>query len=159
MKNGDYELVIAPDDYPGPLYRGRYCLAHVLSYWKAYGIIPKSNEVIHHIDGNKYNNNSLNLQLMTREAHSELHNKTRLIKLVEFICPGCQNHFIKSRRDTFLVKGGRYNCCSKECAIKASKLSDEELDKRLNVLIVREFEDIKSNYTKIGNNFFINCLL
>lgn len=159
MKNGEYELVIAPDNYPGQIYRNRYCLAHILAYQKAYGIIPNSNEVVHHIDGNKYNNDPSNLQLMTREAHSELHNKTRIIKLVEFICPGCGNHFIKPRRTTFLIKGGMYNCCSKKCANKVLSIPKEELDKKLDILIVREFEDIKSNYTKCGNNLFINCLL
>lgn len=32
-----------------------------------------SNEVVHHIDGNKHNNDVDNLQLMTRSEHSKLH--------------------------------------------------------------------------------------
>lgn len=33
----------------------------------------KRNEVVHHIDGNKLNNDLSNLQLMTLEEHSRLH--------------------------------------------------------------------------------------
>ena len=35
----------------------------------------KKNEVVHHIDGNKSNNNIENLQLMTKEEHSRYHAK------------------------------------------------------------------------------------
>lgn len=35
----------------------------------------KYNEVVHHIDGNKLNNDLSNLQLMTRQEHIEIHRK------------------------------------------------------------------------------------
>ena len=35
----------------------------------------KNNEVVHHIDGNKLNNNINNLKLMTRKEHIEIHRK------------------------------------------------------------------------------------
>ena len=35
----------------------------------------KYNEVVHHIDGNKLNNDLNNLQLMTRQEHIEIHRK------------------------------------------------------------------------------------
>lgn len=56
MKNGDYLLAVAPENYPGKRYRGRYCSEHTLVYWQHYGIVPNKDEVIHHIDGNKHNN-------------------------------------------------------------------------------------------------------
>lgn len=37
--------------------------------------LHKDNEVVHHIDFNKKNNDITNLQLMTRGEHSTLHNK------------------------------------------------------------------------------------
>ena len=40
MKNGDYNLAIAPPDFPGKKYRGKYCSEHVLNYWLANGIVP-----------------------------------------------------------------------------------------------------------------------
>ena len=33
MINGDYILVVAPDDYPGVRYREKYCYEHYLVYW------------------------------------------------------------------------------------------------------------------------------
>lgn len=38
----------------------------------------KHNEVVHHIDGNKLNNDLSNLQLMTRKEHIEIHRKDLL---------------------------------------------------------------------------------
>lgn len=39
----------------------------------------KENEVVHHIDGNKSNNNIENLQLMIKEEHSRYHAKNRIV--------------------------------------------------------------------------------
>lgn len=35
VKNGPYELVIAPEEYPGKKYRGRYAYEHRVNYWRA----------------------------------------------------------------------------------------------------------------------------
>ena len=35
----------------------------------------KNNEVVHHIDGDKLNNDINNLKLMTRKEHIEIHRK------------------------------------------------------------------------------------
>lgn len=35
----------------------------------------RNNEVVHHIDGNKRNNRTSNLQVLTRSQHYRLHNK------------------------------------------------------------------------------------
>lgn len=42
----------------------------------------ESNEVVHHIDGNKANNNSNNLQVMTRGEHIKYHTAQRRINYV-----------------------------------------------------------------------------
>lgn len=33
----------------------------------------RSDEIVHHIDGNKHNNDIANLQLVTRSEHARLH--------------------------------------------------------------------------------------
>ena len=42
MKNGPYEMVIAPEEYPGRRYRNRYVYEHQLVWWKNTGkLVPK----------------------------------------------------------------------------------------------------------------------
>lgn len=38
----------------------------------------KKGEVVHHIDGNKTNNNINNLQLMTAKEHSKMHREKEI---------------------------------------------------------------------------------
>lgn len=45
-------------------------LGRKLSY---YGHEDPRNEIVHHIDGNKWNNNIKNLRVMTQDKHHELH--------------------------------------------------------------------------------------
>ena len=51
---------------------------HVLFMEEIIGRRLKKNEVVHHIDENKKNNDISNLRLMTRSAHSRLHNLKRI---------------------------------------------------------------------------------
>lgn len=53
----------------GP-YKGK--LLHRLIYEEVYGSIPKGY-TIHHIDGDKTNNNPSNLMLLTKSNHHKLH--------------------------------------------------------------------------------------
>lgn len=48
---------------------------HDLVMMRFLGRKLKKNEVVHHIDGNKLNNDIKNLSLMTRNEHTKLHNK------------------------------------------------------------------------------------
>lgn len=75
MKNGPYELVKAPLDYPGKKYRGLYCYEHHLVYWKKHRIVPSNGEVIHHKNGIKRDNRIQNLELKTVKEHNADHNK------------------------------------------------------------------------------------
>lgn len=57
--------------------RKNYQLEHRVVYESAFGAIPKGN-VIHHIDYNAQNNSLDNLEMMSKEAHDELHAKDML---------------------------------------------------------------------------------
>lgn len=149
MINGEYLLVIAPNDYPGKKYRGKYCYEHHLVYWKVYNIIPKDDEIIHHKDENKHHNVPENLELMKRKEHTIMHNTERLTSLVLLLCPGCQKFFIKEKRNTFIQKGGTYTCCSRRCigittALKRNNIV--EFDRRIANNVIQEFKDDKTKY-------------
>lgn len=50
-----------------------YAPEHRIKASKKLGRPLTSNEVVHHIDGNKQNNKAKNLKVMTRAEHYELH--------------------------------------------------------------------------------------
>jgi hypothetical protein len=77
MKNGPYELVKAPDEYPGMRYRGRYCYEHHLVYWKKHGVLPEQGQVIHHINGKRRDNCPENLELLEVGEHNAGHSHAR----------------------------------------------------------------------------------
>lgn len=141
MINGDYIMVIAPPDFPGKKYRGRYCYEHHLVYWQTYGIVPNKNELIHHKDENKHNNDPSNLELKTRKKHAQEYTLERGKTMVELKCPYCQNNFIREKRQTYLQRSkGNYTCCSRKCVGRFTNLSKTEQSKRLSQMFVREFK-------------------
>lgn len=148
MKNGDYNLVIAPDGYPGKKYRGKYCLEHHLVYWQTYGIVPNKDEVVHHKDGNKRHNEPDNLELLARKTHSQEHTLTRGRTMVELKCPICGEMFVREKRQTYLQKNNtNYTCCSRRCAGKFTHLTEQEKEFKASDMFIREFrENEQSNF-------------
>ncbi|MBQ2174478.1 MAG: HNH endonuclease [Alphaproteobacteria bacterium] len=115
MKNGDYSLVVAPDWYKGKRYRGRYCYEHHLVWEKETGCPVPDDCVIHHKDGNKYNNNISNLQLMDGKEHVSLHSKKGRTFLM-LKCPNCGKIFDREKRACGY--GKRLTFCSRHCVGK-----------------------------------------
>lgn len=89
MKNGPYEMVVAPDDYPGKKYRGKYCYEHHLVWWKVTGRMVRSDHIIHHVNGKKRDNRFENLEEMSRSKHTADHNKERSSNLIRLRCGWC----------------------------------------------------------------------
>lgn len=122
MKNGPYNLVIAPEEYPGKKYRGRYCYEHHLVWWKNFKEVPEKGQQIHHINGNHRDNRVKNLILVSEKEHRQIHgDMSRKKSRVPLICPQCGVDF--------LVKGNNYRFaqknepkrkffCSKQCSGK-----------------------------------------
>jgi hypothetical protein len=75
MKNGPYELVIAPRGYPGKKYRRRYAYEHIVVWWKKTGAVPEKGMEIHHINMNHRDNRIENLQLVTSQEHRLIHGR------------------------------------------------------------------------------------
>lgn len=80
MKNGPYILVVAPDDYPGMKYRGRYVYEHHLVWWRHTGQLVPKGSVLHHKDDQKTRNVIDNLELKSNGAHTAEHNVERAEK-------------------------------------------------------------------------------
>lgn len=116
MKNGPYELVIAPDGYPGKRYRDRYAYEHVVVYWKHHGAIPAAGFEIHHLNGNHRDNRIENLQLLTAQEHQRIHaEKDREAAAVRLMCSSCGSEF-KRRRSRVKPTA---NYCSRKCQHKS----------------------------------------
>lgn len=93
MKNGPYELVKAPDDYPGRTYRGnrRYVYEHTLVWWQCTGELPGPDEVVHHKNDSKRDNRFRNLELKTRADHASDHAKR--VDPITAVCGSCGVEF------------------------------------------------------------------
>ena len=91
------------------------------------------NEVIHHIDGDKHNNDIANLILVTHREHSVIHNqKYPLIKL----CEVCGYKFIPVP-----TKRKRQKTCSYNCMIELMKRNSKSA--KINA---QQREQIKVRY-------------
>lgn len=143
MKNGDYALVIAPQDFPGKKYRNRYCLRSHLVYWQNTNVVPTDKEIIHHKNGNKYDDSFENLEIISREKHSRHHTSLRGRKYVHLKCPFCNKIFELPKNQSFLQKPPyRYNCCSKECANKFKSVKGQVREKAIKECFIDEFKKI-----------------
>lgn len=112
MKNGPYELVVAPEDYPGFKYRGRYVYEHHLVWWKKTGQLVPDGHVVHHKNGKHRDNRFSNLELKTVADHSSEHAEPA--PTTTMVCAWCNEEFEREVRDVrSKKKNGQRNffCC------------------------------------------------
>lgn len=120
VKNGPYELVIAPADYPGRKYRGRYVSEHHLVWWKHTGKLVPTGYVLHHKNEKKRDNRYSNLELKTVSAHAQEHGEKLKVPLTELRCAECGGAFEIATRNhrSKIRRGQKYFCCSRSCQVK-----------------------------------------
>lgn len=120
MRNGPYELVIAPDDYPGKKYRGRYCYEHHLVWWRNTGRMPLAGHLIHHRNERKRDNAFSNLEEKLVAVHSSEHTRERHPPLV-IDCGMCGSQFeiqpSRFRERRAKSRSGKL-FCSRSCGTK-----------------------------------------
>ena len=120
MRNGPYELVLAPEKYPGKKYRGKYCYEHHLVYWQHTGKIPKPGEHVHHKNHKKRDNRFENLELLSEIEHQKHHGVERHLKSrITFACGWCGKKSVTGRRSyNARIKLRPKLFCSASCGAK-----------------------------------------
>lgn len=75
-------------------HNGKNRLAHKIAWEQAYGPVPKGMQ-LHHIDGNKQNNDLANLALVTPMEHRRLHLNTYIMVELKWLkdCKDCGGRF------------------------------------------------------------------
>ena len=117
-------------------YHGKYIHQAVWEHFN--GKIPKGY-IIHHIDGDKSNNDISNLQLMIQSEHIKLHQS--LIEPKKCTCEYCGKEF-----ESIGNFKGECRFCSEECGIKFQHENKYEI--RVCEVCGKEFDVYKYSKTK-----------
>lgn len=96
---------------------GKRSLLHRVIYEEYHNVILTNKDVIHHIDGNKENNDVSNLELTNNSEHAKLHQKSRIKPLIQLICQQCNKKYkIPIAQYKSKIKQGQtIFVCSKHC--------------------------------------------
>lgn len=115
ISKGDYMYAVVPE-HPRAT-KNHYVLMHRVVMENFLGRMLKDNEVVHHIDHNKKNNDISNLELLTNSNHSKIHAREHGRLMMNLICPWCKQEFVQERRATHLVRPSKYHCtcCCNTC--------------------------------------------
>ena len=115
ISKGDYNYALVPG-HPKATDKN-YVLEHRVVMENYLGRLLKDDEVVHHKDGNKKNNDIKNLEVMSVEKHSTNHAIMKGREIAILRCPNCGETFVAYKNKTFLEKPTKYNCtfCSSHC--------------------------------------------
>ncbi len=114
VSKGDY-LYAVVKGHPNAT-KNNYVLYHRIVVENALGRLLDSDEVVHHINGNKKDNILENLQVLTSSEHARLHGLEKFRDFCQLKCPWCSAIFERPRNKTFLCSSrNKYTCCSKSC--------------------------------------------
>jgi hypothetical protein len=130
MKNWAYKRVVAPEDYEGPKYMGRYCLEHHLVWWKHHQSVVPDGHVLHHKNEDPRDNRIENLELLTASEHSKRHAEERAFAAQEEAqCGTCSAVFTLSRSKLSQRKKQSDSgllFCSKKCSVAKQQASKKK---------------------------------
>ena len=118
VSKGDYNYAVVPK-HPNSGKHG-YVLEHRIIMENHLGRLLNSNEVVHHKDENKKNNDISNLEVLSDIEHVRLHSSIGRT-YVRLCCPECKRIFVIEKRKSFLSKRHKYTCCSMTCRGKFSR--------------------------------------
>lgn len=115
----EYNYARVPDHPKSDKYGN--VLAHRVIMENYIGRLLKEDECVHHKNGDKKDNRIENLELCKKSNHSRLHGYKKKRKMVRVKCPSCSKIFEIERRQSHLIKGGKYTSCSVPCSRKFSR--------------------------------------
>ena len=114
ISKGDYQYALVKE-HPFATKNG-YVLLHRVIIENHLGRLLNPNEVVHHKDGERRNNNLENLEVLDAREHLHLHATKKGIKTVILKCPSCNRKFERRYSNTHLIrKNGQFTCCSRSC--------------------------------------------
>ena len=115
VSKGDYNYAIVPE-HPHRT-KNNYVLEHRVIMENHLGRLLNSNEVVHHVNGDKKDNRIENLVVLLDEEHAKLHMEKVGHRMVVLRCPWCSKIFVIRKSQSFLQKHNKYQCtcCSNQC--------------------------------------------
>lgn len=114
LRYGDRIAVRAPEGYKGKKYKGLYVYEHRYMMEKKLGRLLEGGEVVHHINGDEFDNRLENLELKTHSSHATYHSLKRGKQEIKLNCSFCNKEFIRDAKNyNTKVKQGQKNfyCC------------------------------------------------
>lgn len=116
--SGGYMYCRTDPVHPKANAKGLYPLHRVVMENKL-GRLLENNEVVHHKNEDKVNNNPENLEIINRSDHSRHHSQKYKVDEVELKCPVCGGSFslmpnlyrLRTKRKLY----GTELCCSRSC--------------------------------------------
>lgn len=113
-------------NYKRKMINGRQERIHRLVMEKSLGRRLTKDEVVHHKDGDMFNNSLENLELITRARHSSIHKKK--CSMLKLTCPECKKNFLaRERFYKWKKKAGQKNFfCSISCSARFQKQTSKK---------------------------------
>jgi hypothetical protein len=136
ISKGDYNYALVPE-HPNATKNG-YVLHHRVIAENSLGRLLRSDEIVHHINGNKKDNTPNNLEVMLATEHNRKHGFGQGRRMAELRCPWCSIVFIRAYNATFMQKSSMYTCCSNSCRGKLSRRI--QLDGRITAEVARKIK-------------------
>lgn len=138
-------LLPTPAGYKGTtLINGYYVYEHRYLMEQKLGRLLRPGEVVHHLDGDRLNNNPENLEATTNSQHTAAHNKARGQSRVLLCCPECRVEFDRRRGQTHLIgKGTSLTFCSRSCSSKFYGKGKKATVRMVKANVVKEYKQYK----------------